>query len=104
MTPMTRRALGAVVAAVAVFGLAACGGSSSSNSSGTPSTGGSSDLAKQCPTDALAKATKPVKITYWHAMERANEDALKKITKEFNARDRHSWPPEGRSHPVHCLQ
>ena len=82
---MTRRALGAVVAAVAVLGLAACGGSSSSNSSGTPSTGGSSDLAKQCPTDALAKATKPVKITYWHAMERANEDALKKITKEFNA-------------------
>lgn len=62
--------------AVLALGLAACGGSSSSGG------GGSSDAA--CPKDALAKASGPVDITFWHAMTRANEEALVRLTQQFN--------------------
>jgi sn-glycerol 3-phosphate transport system substrate-binding protein len=82
-----RRAALAMTMVVALAGLAACGGGSSSSDKGSPGTTAASvdELAKQCPLDPLAKATKPVKITYWHAMTRANEDTLKKITTAFNA-------------------
>ncbi len=63
--------------------LAACGGGSSSSSNTTVPK--ASDLAAQCPVDALAKAAKPVHIVYWHAMTQANEDTLKTITAQFNA-------------------
>ena len=43
------------------------------------------DRLPACPLSALAAATKPVEITYWHAMTRANEDELKKLTNAFNA-------------------
>lgn len=80
---MRRAAL--LVALVSV--LAACGGGGGGGGNGAPATTAksTSDLAAQCPLDALAKAAKPVKITYWHAMTRANEDTLKKVTQEFNA-------------------
>jgi sn-glycerol 3-phosphate transport system substrate-binding protein len=62
--------------------LAGCGGSS--GKSGTPTTGSNQSLPA-CPLDALRGAKKPVEITYWHAMTRANEDELKKLTNDFNA-------------------
>ncbi len=73
--------------------LAACGGGGG-GSKASPARSGSDtkttsetkgpDLP-ECPLDALAKATKPVQITMWHAMTRAPEDELKKLTSEFNA-------------------
>lgn len=69
-----------VVLAVA---LAACGGGSGTGSG--QSGGSNQDLAAQCPTAALTSAGKPVQITMWHSMTRANEDTLKKLTDEFNS-------------------
>lgn len=44
--------------------------------------GGSSS----CPIGALAKAKgKPVEIVMWHSMNRANEEALQRLTDQFNA-------------------
>jgi sn-glycerol 3-phosphate transport system substrate-binding protein len=60
--------------------LAACGGGGSDDS-GTPTAG---SLPK-CPLDALTKATKPVQITFWHALSQANEDTLTAVTDRFNA-------------------
>src|SRR6478609_7359653 len=74
------------VLAVGVVGaltLAACGGGGGSSSSSSGSSGGASAAA--CPVDALAKATKPVQITFWHALTRANEEVLQKLTDQFNA-------------------
>jgi sn-glycerol 3-phosphate transport system substrate-binding protein len=71
------RKLTLLVAALAV-GLTACGGGDGSETTGSSET--------SCPLDALAAAAKPVEITYWHAMTRVNEDTLKKLTDEFNAR------------------
>ena len=51
-------------------------------------TSGGSEQASDlpdCPLDALTKAKGPVDITFWHAMTRANEDELKKLTDEYNA-------------------
>lgn len=79
-----RRRSAAALLTVSVLGIAACGGGSSDTSS-PETTGAPADLAAQCPTASFDSAAKPVKITYWHAMERANEDTLVKITKEFNA-------------------
>ncbi len=39
----------------------------------------------KCPVNALAKATKPVEITFWHGMNRSLEETLIAITDEFNA-------------------
>lgn len=62
--------------------LAACGGGGGSNAASS-STG---DLAAQCPVGAVAKASsKPVQITMWHSMTRANQDTLQQLTDEFNA-------------------
>ena len=60
---------------VLALSLAACGGGSSG-------TGGGSSAS--CPTTALDKASTPVKITMWHAMSRANEEALVRLTKQYN--------------------
>jgi len=38
-----------------------------------------------CPLNALKKASKPVEITMWHWMTRANETALQKLTDAFNS-------------------
>ena len=41
--------------------------------------------SKTCPLTALNKASKPVQITFWHSMTRANETTLQKLTDTFNS-------------------
>jgi sn-glycerol 3-phosphate transport system substrate-binding protein len=77
------------VAALALV-LAACGGGDDSGSGtggGSGGGGGSGSASKlpTCPLDALAKATSPVDITFWHAMTRENETELKKLTDQYNS-------------------
>src|SRR6266508_3820795 len=67
----------AAVAAISIAALA-CGGGGGSGAGGTTSTGGSGD-AGACPVGAIDKAGKPVDITLWHSMTRANEDAFTKF-------------------------
>src|SRR5205823_1205505 len=82
-----RRALLVMTMVASVAGLSACSSGGSDPGKAAPGTTAASvdQLAKQCPVAALAAAAKPVKITYWHAMTRANEDTLKKLTAKFNA-------------------
>lgn len=82
-----RRAVRGVVAATLaalVLGLAACGGGGDGGGNGGANGGGSAKDAS-CPVDALDRAQGPVDIVMWHAMARANEDELKRLTSEFNA-------------------
>ena len=65
----------------AVLLLAACGGDDDGGGGGG---GGNGSAAAKCPIGALAKASKPVQITMWHAMTRANEETLKALTDKFN--------------------
>ena len=76
----------AVLAGVLVVALTACGGGSNGNG-GTPATGSPQSLP-DCPLDALSDASKPVEITYWHAMTRANQDELERLTRQFNEKQR----------------
>ncbi len=76
---MRRTLLCVLVVGSTVF--AACGGSSGKGKAAD----GTSASLPACPLSALASATKPVQITYWHAMTRANEDELKRLTSAFNA-------------------
>src|SRR5216684_902155 len=40
----------------------------------------------KCPLDSLKKAkSKPVEIVFWHAMQRANEETLNRLTDRFNS-------------------
>jgi maltose-binding protein MalE len=39
----------------------------------------------QCPVDALESADGPVRITFWHAMQSAQGDALAELTEQYNA-------------------
>lgn len=40
----------------------------------------------KCPLGALDKAkSKPVEITYWHSMQRANEETLRRLTDRYNS-------------------
>jgi sn-glycerol 3-phosphate transport system substrate-binding protein len=73
----------ACIAVVLVVAATACGSSGSGKSS--PTTPGGKPSLPECPVDALRSAKKPVEITYWHAMTRANEDELVKLTNQFNA-------------------
>ena len=73
----------AAIGAIAIA-LAGCGGSSSGKT-GTATTAGGAHSLPACPLDALRAAQKPVDITYWHAMTRANADELVKLTRDFNA-------------------
>ena len=72
------------VAAALAIALAGCGGGSTSNGAGGTTPRGTQSLPA-CPLAALRAAKKPVNITYWHAMTRANEEELKKLTAQFNA-------------------
>src|SRR6476646_3729220 len=73
----------AVLATLPFLVLAGCGGSSGPKS-GT-SAGEVAGRARACPQDAIAKvATKPVHLTMWHAMTRANEETLTALTDRFN--------------------
>jgi len=72
-----------VLVTFAIAGLLASCGGGSSKSSTTPTT--AAGKLAPCPLAALASAKKPVEITYWHAMTRANQDALNALTNQFNA-------------------
>jgi sn-glycerol 3-phosphate transport system substrate-binding protein len=73
--PWTRIAVPAVVAGLL---LAACGGGGDGEEQGGTPSG-------NCPIGAISKAgSKPVNIVLWHSMTQANEDALVKLTDEFN--------------------
>jgi len=63
----------AAVMSVVVGALAVPGGA-------VPAAGG-----PKCPLKALDKADKPVEITFWHAMTRANEETLVRLTDQFNS-------------------
>jgi sn-glycerol 3-phosphate transport system substrate-binding protein len=38
----------------------------------------------KCPVNALKNASEPVEITFWHGLNRANEETLQKLTDQFN--------------------
>jgi len=91
----TRRSRVGLIVCLGVIA-AACGGGGSEGNGGQPTnpTGGTTTpggtvpgLADQCPLDGLDDrdvGAGPVEITYWHAMTRANEEALVALTEEFN--------------------
>ena len=39
----------------------------------------------KCPLNALKRADKPVEITFWHATNAANTEALERLTEQFNS-------------------
>ena len=88
---MTMKRWRHAVAVAVVLALAACGGGGGDDDddTATPDNGGD-DSAEEtpdlpdCPLDALAAATEPVDIEFWHAMTRANKDELERLTSEFN--------------------
>jgi sn-glycerol 3-phosphate transport system substrate-binding protein len=76
MSRFVKRSSAALATVVlAVVGLAVpVAGAASAQSSG------------KCPLGALKNAkSKPVDITYWHAMTRANEETLQRLTDKFNS-------------------
>jgi len=77
------KGLSGVVALALLLG--ACGGGDDGGGGGGGGGGGNgaSDLP-ECPLDALEAATGPVEITFWHAMTRANEETLIRLTDAFN--------------------
>src|SRR5687767_9999714 len=44
-----------------------------------------SQAGAKCPLNALKNADKPVEITFWHATNAANTEALVRITDQFNS-------------------
>lgn len=90
---MSRRAprLLAAFAALSLM-LAACGGGDDDSGNGGTSGddgGGNGDGtvvdSSECALDDFEAATKPVEITFWHVMARANEEALQELVKRFHA-------------------
>ena len=81
----TTRARGAAIAALLL--LTACGGGDDDGGNGTASGNGDGKTADlpSCPVGAIDEAGGPVDVTFWHAMTRANEEALIALTDEFNA-------------------
>jgi sn-glycerol 3-phosphate transport system substrate-binding protein len=81
-----RRMRWVALLAACTVAIAACGGGDDGNG-GSSSGGGNGDASDlpSCPLDALEEAGKPVEITMWHAMTRANEEELTRLTNEFNA-------------------
>jgi sn-glycerol 3-phosphate transport system substrate-binding protein len=76
-----------LVVAVAVLSLAAAacgGGDDSSGGAGAPTTEPKVETS-ECGLAEFDAATKPVDITFWHTMTRANETWLRQTVKAFNA-------------------
>src|SRR5215207_7222356 len=72
-----RLTAGLAATALAVVGLTVSGGAAALAS--TQSSG-------KCPLNALKNAkSKPVEITYWHSMNRANEETLQRLTDRLNS-------------------
>jgi sn-glycerol 3-phosphate transport system substrate-binding protein len=78
---LRRSKLALVLTTALTLVASACGGGGSS----AKSTGPDKSSLPACPVNALDKATKPVHIVFWHAMARANEDELKRLTERFNS-------------------
>jgi sn-glycerol 3-phosphate transport system substrate-binding protein len=76
------------IAAVALAA-AACGGGSGGGSRGGPAPGGHAGAdPAECGLAALARAPKPVEVTFWHVMANANKDWLVDATRTFNRSQR----------------
>jgi sn-glycerol 3-phosphate transport system substrate-binding protein len=76
-----------IAAALALSG-AACGGGDDgggADGNGNGSDGGTTVDPAECGLDAFADATKPIDITFWHTMTRANEEWLDEAVKAFHA-------------------
>ena len=69
---------------VASLGAAACSSSKHPAGSTTPTSAGRPSLPP-CPLGSIAKAAKPVQITLWHALTRANEQTLQTLVTKFNS-------------------
>ncbi len=78
----SRRLRRCSVGLVAVLALGACSSSSAGSGAAKPDGGGAGKSS--CPVDALAKANGPVSITFWHGLNRANEETLQKLVNQFN--------------------
>jgi sn-glycerol 3-phosphate transport system substrate-binding protein len=52
---------------------------------GVPAGAASAGGDEKCPVGALKQADKPVEITFWHSMTRANEETLVRLTDAFHA-------------------
>ena len=53
--------------------------------SGTAGARTPSQSGAKCPLNALKSADKPVEITFWHATNAANTEALERLTEQFNS-------------------
>jgi sn-glycerol 3-phosphate transport system substrate-binding protein len=73
-----KRAHITALALALTIGIAACGGSSDTSPTGTGSE------PDECGLAAFAEATKPVRVTFWHEMSRANAEWLEATTNAFN--------------------
>lgn len=71
--------LAAVLGATALVG---CGSKGEAGDSGTPEKDNGQEINV-----GASKVTEPVEITFWHAMSGANEEAMKKITDDFMAKN-----------------
>src|SRR5262245_52059656 len=75
MSSWKRWAGSALAAVVVASGLSAAS---------APSAGAAN--SRRCPLNALkSEKTKPVEITMWHSMTRANEETLQKLVDQFNS-------------------
>ncbi len=77
------RLVSTTLATALALSLAACSGSGSNGSAGGGDGGGAKGSA--CPVTALAKASGTVSITFWHAMNRANEEVLQRLIDAYQA-------------------
>ncbi len=75
--------MGSLVVALALIA-GACGSDDNDKAEGKSSGNGPVNPAG-CPVDSLAKATKPIDITFWHSMADANESTLKAMIADYNA-------------------
>ncbi|MBI1844057.1 MAG: extracellular solute-binding protein [Actinobacteria bacterium] len=75
--------MGSVLVALALLA-GACGDSDDDKAADKTSAKSAVDPAS-CPVEALAKATKPIDITFWHSMADANESTLKAMIADYNA-------------------
>jgi sn-glycerol 3-phosphate transport system substrate-binding protein len=75
-----------VVVALVLLGGVACGGDDEAGG-GSPGGGGGGGGGEppECPLEALDDVTEPVEVVYWHGMTRVAEDALVRLTDQFNA-------------------
>lgn len=84
---MTTRTRGTAVAVAGLLLVAACGGGGGDgdDAAGPSTSGPAAGSLPACPVGAIDATGAPVEITFWHAMTRANEEALIGLTDEFNA-------------------